>query len=144
MHISHNTFLKWKQILLQSISLSLSLLAPLAQNIPVSPLLPFLHPSLFQCHFDLAHRVTSFSFLSFFFFFASHLKGSCLLSVTDGWSPAHKTVVLWVVWLQQSQESDTGHTELMTVILPCPHEVPTLWELMLPKVPLFFYWCGLQ
>lgn len=63
MHISHNTFLKWKQIPLQSFSrfLSLPLSLPHSFNwkhFSVSPLV--LHPALLRRHFNLAHQLGSF------------------------------------------------------------------------------------
>lgn len=120
MHISHNTFLKWKQILLQSFSLWLQVL-----NLPL-PLLWFFPPP------SLPLQLTS----SVLF---SHLQGPSLLSVTDGWSPAHKTVVLWVVRLQRSRVSDTDLTKRLTVICSGPYKVPHYERLCFLIRHFFFF-----
>lgn len=61
MHISHNTFLKWKQIPLQSFSLFLSLSLPHSFSWKHSSVSPHvLHPSLLRRHFNLAHQLGSF------------------------------------------------------------------------------------
>lgn len=70
--------------------------------------------------------------------FFSHLQGSRLLSVTDGWSPADETVVLWVVCHHGDLNYVTQHDSDMLR----PHKVPQYRALMLLRY--FFYWCRLQ
>lgn len=120
MHISHNTFLKWKQIPLQPFSRALS--PSLSLSLP--QLKTFLRFSSRPPPIPPPPPLQLSSPARIFF---SHLQGSRLLSVTDGWSPADETVVLWVVCHHSDLNYVTQHDSDMLR----PHKVPQCRALVL-------------